>query len=149
MKMRSLFACATVAAVALLAGCASQPLAKPESDTLAKLMQPVPDKAVIYLIRNEPFSAPWPIQVTLDGKDMGETGAETYFRWTVEPGEHMIVSHTENAAGLLINAEPGRIYYVWQDVRMGLFQPRSNLKLVDRTTAEIALRSCYLLEGKS
>jgi hypothetical protein len=147
--MRSLFACAIVIVVALLAGCASQPLAKPEADTLAKLMKAVPDKAVIYLIRNEPTSAPWPIRVTLDGRDVGETGAETYFRWTVEPGEHMIVSYTENAAGIMINAEQGRIYYVWQDIRMGLFQPRSKLKLVDRTTAEIALRSCYLLVGKS
>lgn len=149
MKMRSLFTSAIVTVVTVLAGCGSLPLAKPETDTLAKLMKPVPDKAVIYLIRNEPHSAPWPIQVTLDGKEMGKTGAETYFRWTIEPGEHTIISHTENPAGLVINTEPGRIYYVWQDIRMGFFQPRSNLKLVDRTTAALALRSCYLLEGKS
>jgi len=30
-----------------------------------------------------------------------------------------------------------------------MFQPRAELKLVDRVTAEIALRTCYLLEGKS
>jgi hypothetical protein len=135
--------------VTLLAGCGSAPLAKPSVDTLAKLMKPVPDKSVIYVFRNEPESAPWKIRVTLDGKDMGDSGANTYFRWTVDPGEHMILSYTENVAGLVINAEPGRIYYVWQETKMGFFQPRSELKRMDRTTAEIALRSCYLLEGKS
>jgi hypothetical protein len=49
----------------------------------------------------------------------------------------------------VINAEPGRIYYVWQETKMGFFQPRSELTQMDRTTAEIALRSCYLLENKS
>jgi hypothetical protein len=149
MQMRSLLACAMVIVVTLLAGCGNTPLAKPGADTLAKLMKPVPDKAVIYVFRNEPDSAPWPIRVTLDGKDMGESRANTYFRWTVDPGEHMILSYTENVAGLLINTEPGRIYYVWQETKMGFFQPRSELKRMDRTTAEIALQSCYLLEGKS
>ena len=76
---------------------------------------------------------------------MGETGANTYFRWTVSPGEHIILSYTENVAGIVINAEPGRIYYVWQETKMGFFQPRSELTRMDRITAEIALRSCYLL----
>jgi hypothetical protein len=64
--------------LALLAGCAT-PLAKPPADTLAKLMQPVPDRAVIYVFRNEPESAPWAIRVTLDGKGW-QSGANTYFR---------------------------------------------------------------------
>ena len=148
MKMRSLLACAMVTALALLAGCAT-PLAKPPADTLAKLMQPVPDRAVIYVFRNEPESAPWGIRVTLDGKEMGKSGANTYFRWTVNPGEHIILSYTENVAGIVINTEPGRIYYVWQETKMGFFQPRSELTRMDRVTAEIALRSCYLLENKS
>jgi len=58
-------------------------------------------------------------------------------------------SYSENAPGLLIKAEPGHIYYVWQEVNTGFFRPRTELHLVDRMTAEIALRSCYLLEGKS
>ena len=149
MNARTLFASVALAAAVLTAGCGTAPLASPEADTLAKLMQPLPDKAVIYLFRSETYSAPWRIKVTLDGKDMGETSADSYFRWAVPAGEHVLVSHTENAAGLVINAEPGRIYYVWQSIQMGMFKPRSELKLVDRVTAEIALRTCYLLEGKS
>lgn len=130
-----------------VAGCAK--LAPPEVDTLAKLMQPIPDKAVVYLFRNEPASAPWEIKVRIDGKDMGATSANTYFRWVVEPGRHVIVSEADNHAGLVLDAEPGRVYYVWQDVQFGFFQPRTELQLVDQQTAEIALRSCYMLDGSA
>ena len=128
-----------------LVGCTT--LAPPESDTLAKLMQPVPNKALIYVFRNQPASAPWRARLTMDGNDMGSTAANTYFRWVVEPGRHIIVSDTENDAGLVVDTEPGRIYYVWQEIHTGFFRPRSELKLVDQQTADIALRSCYLLEG--
>ena len=130
----------------LVAGCAN--LAPPETDTLAKLMQPVSDKAVVYLFRNEPASAPWQITVRMDGKEMGETRANTYFRWVIEPGRHVITSEADNEAGLVLDAEPGRIYYVWQDIQFGFFQPRTELQLVDQQTAEIALRSCYMLQGE-
>jgi hypothetical protein len=149
MNVKTFLSCLSMTFAVLLVGCAGAPLAKPEADVLAKLMKPVPDKAVIYVFRSQPVSAPWQIKVTLDGKDMGKTGADTYFRWPVEPGEHMIISYTENADGLVINAEPGRIYYVWQDIDMGFFQPRSKLRLVDRATAEIELRNSYLLDGRS
>ena len=149
MTVKSLIAATLLLMLALLSACGTVPLAPPETDALAKLLQPVPGKAVVYLFRNETYSAPWPIRVSLDGKDMGHTGADTYFRWTIEPGEHIVLSHTENVASLVLNAEAGRIYYVWQDVQMGFFQPRSQLTLVDRGTTEIALRSCYLVETKS
>jgi uncharacterized protein DUF2846 len=128
-----------------LSGCAS--LAPPETDALAKLMRPVEGKAIIYVFRNEEYSAPWHIGLSLDGKSMGSTQANTYVRWSVEPGQHIIVSHRENDAPLVLRTEPGKVYYVWQDVSMGFFRPRSDLRLVDRTTAEIALRTCYLLRS--
>jgi len=134
-----------VLAAASLAGCAH--LAPPDADTLAKLMQPVPSKAVIFVIRNEPASAPWRMKVVMDGQDMGRTSANTYFRWVVEPGRHLVISETENDSGVVVDAQAGQIYYIWQDVSTGFFRPRADLRLVDRQTAEVALRSCYLLQG--
>lgn len=148
MNVKSVFACALLSMGACLAGCASN-FAPAKADTTAKLMQPVEGKAVIYLFRNDPPSAPWPIRVTLDGKAMGKTGAQTYFRWEVSAGQHIVISYAERWSGLVIDAEPGRIYYVWQDIHMGFFQPTSELKLVDRNTAEINLRSCHLLQSES
>jgi len=149
MNVKSVFACALLSMAACLAGCGSAPLASPRADTLAKQMLPVEGKAVIYLFRNSPPSTGWTIHVTLDGQDMGVTGGQTYFRWEVSPGEHMIISKTHKWSGLIVNAEAGKVYYVWQDIGVGLVGPTSQLKLVDRITAELNLRSCYLVEGKS
>ena len=146
MKLKSVFVYALLVAGACLAGCASN-YAPPKADAIAKLMQPVEGKAVIYLFRNDPATAPKRIRVTLDGKTMGETSVQTYFRWEVSAGQHIIVSYSRRWSELVVDAEPGRIYYVWQDV--GFFDPTSELKLVDRDTAEINLRSCYLLENQS
>jgi len=142
-------ACTLLGLAACLAGCGTTPLASPKADALAKLMEPAPGKAVIYLFRNEPPSAPWPVSVTLDSKPMGKTGAQTYFRWEVDPGQHIVISYGEGWSGLTIEAAAGHSYYVWQDIYMGFFQPRSELKLVDRITAQINLRSCHLLQTKS
>jgi hypothetical protein len=148
MNMKSVFACALLSLAAGLAACGSAPLAPSKADTLAKQMLPADDKAVIYLFRNSPPSAGWTIPVTLDGREMGVTGGQTYFRWEVGPGEHMIISKTHEWSGLIVNAEVGHIYYVWQDIGIGFFVPTSNLRFVDRITAELNLRSCYLLESK-
>jgi len=149
MNLKTTLACALLATAAGLAGCGHAPLAPASADTTAKLMQPpAQGRAVIYLFRNSPPSAGWVIPVTLDGKDMGVTGAQTYFRWEVGPGEHMIISRTVDWSGMVINAEAEKTYYVWQDIGVGLFVPTSELKQVDRITAEINLRSCYLLESK-
>jgi hypothetical protein len=61
----------------------------------------------------------------------------------------MIISKTHTWSGLMVNAEPGHMYYGWQDIGIGFFVPTSELKFVDRVTAELNLRSCYLLEDQS
>jgi|SRR5689334_14525571 uncharacterized protein DUF2846 len=146
--VRTLFALLMSSAIMALAGC-SLPRTSADTDALAKLMRPVPGKAVIYVFRNQEVSAPWRIELTLDGTSMGSTGANTYYRWSVEPGQHIIASHSQNHEGLVLNTEPDKIYYVWQDVSMGYFGPRARLQEVDRSTAEIALRSCHLLQNRT
>jgi len=143
--MRFLLSPLILAVLLAASGCAT--LATPETDGLAKLMRPVEGKAIIYVFRNEEYSAPFKIGMSLDGNNMGSTIANTYFRWSVEPGQHILVSHSQNDAPLVLNTEAGKVYYVWQDVSMGFFGPRTDLRRVDRSTAEIALRSCYLLRG--
>lgn len=71
----------------------------------------------------------------------GRDGIENYFWWTVAPGTHNIVSKGENNATLAVNAQPGQRYYVWQEVKMGMWQPRSNLHLVDEATGREAVKS--------
>jgi hypothetical protein len=124
--MRNLIVvCALLASA--LAGCASVPMASSEADASAKQFQPRAGYSNIYLYRNETMGAAIAMTVSLDGKVMGRTAAQTYFLWEVTPGRHEIASHTENTATITIDAVDGRNHFVWQEVKMGMWQPGSQL----------------------
>lgn len=134
--------------LALIAGCASMPMATPEQDSHAKRFEVPSDRARIYLYRNEMFGAAIPMSVSLDGQIAGQTGPKTFFVWEVSPGQHQLASHAENVSSLNIDAEGGKNYYIWQEVKMGVFMARSRLQQVDTVTGQAAVRECKLLAMK-
>ena len=91
-----------------LTGCASVPMASLEADNNAKRFAVDPNKASIYLYRNESYGGAIAMPVSLNGQMAGRTGPQTYFYWSVEPGEYEIASLTENTATININARAGR-----------------------------------------
>ena len=123
----SLFA----ACVVLVTGCASVPEASPELDQAAKTFTAPRDKAGVYIYRNETFGAAVKLHVLLDGRYLGETAAQTYFYEEVAPGTHTVTGKAENESALSFQAVAGRLYFIWQEIKMGLLQPRNEIKLVD------------------
>jgi hypothetical protein len=148
MKRLSIVAAAALAA-GLLGGCtpASHSIAPLEQTAQARLFEPVPDQSVIYLLRD--FGDIWTghVQVLLNGREMGSTAPDTYFRWQVAPGEHLIVSATTPPAVLKLKTAPGGVYFVWQDINPGLLRTRSDLRQVDSTTARLVMGDAVLLAG--
>ena len=131
-----------VAACALIAGCTSVPMASIEADASAKQFQSAKGSANIYLYRNETFGGAVAMTVSLDGKVMGRTGPQTFFLWQVPPGKHEIASHTENTSRLTIDAQEGRNHYVWQEVKMGMWQPGSQLREVEEPEGRKGVLEC-------
>lgn len=136
----------SIALLALLAlgGCASVPMATPAQDAAAKQFSVPPGQSRIYLYRNETFGGAITLDVTLDGKKMGATAPMTYFMWDVTPGNHTIVSKSENDATLTLNTQAGQAYFVWQEIKLGFLSPRSLLHKVDLTTGKAAVKECKL-----
>lgn len=126
----------------LLAGCASVPMAPLGDDAKAKTFEVKPDKSSIYLYRNESFGGAISMTVALDGKVAGQTGPQTYFLWEVDPGTHEITSYSEANSTLKLTTEPGKAYYVWQEVKMGVWMARSLLQQVDETTGRKGVAEC-------
>jgi hypothetical protein len=120
----------------ILPGCASVPMGDTTQDASLKKFESKSDKAVLYVYRNETFGAAIKMTVLLDGKLLGDTAAKTYLYSEIAPGNHQLISKTENDSILNFNADAGKIYYVWQEVKMGLFSARSNLQLVDEKTGQ-------------
>jgi hypothetical protein len=133
-------------ALACAAGCATVPLASPQEDLRVKAAMPAPGTALVYLYRNESFGGAISMGVLMDNGYAGATGPHTYMVWQVAPGQHLLVSKAENDSMLPLVAEPGRKYYVWQEVKMGVLSARSQLQLVPDVQGMSALNECKLIQ---
>jgi uncharacterized lipoprotein NlpE involved in copper resistance len=127
MFYRSIFA--AMAVVLSLTGCGTLQMADNNLDTARKTFAVPTDKAGLYVYRNEHMGGAMMMKVSIDGKEVGRTGAMTYLYQELTPGRHKLTSHAENEDTLELDAKPGTLIYVWQEVKMGLLSARSKLHL--------------------
>ena len=99
----------TLLASVVLAGCAQLP-PSPE-DVQAKRFEPVPGKAVIYIVRDN-VGAHLDHSLWLDDAYLITTHTGTYYRWVAEPGTRRIRGGGESTSHLLVQAEAGKLYFV-------------------------------------
>lgn len=132
------------AAVVVFAGCAAVPMASLDQDAEAKKFAVPADKARIYVYRNESIGGAVPMTVSLDGRVMGRSAMQTYFMWDLPPGKHTITSHAEDVSNLTLETVTGNAYYVWQEVKMGMWFARSLLQQVDEKTGRAGVLECKL-----
>jgi hypothetical protein len=129
----------------VLAGCASVPTAPTEQDAKAKDFSPLSGKATLFIYRNESFGAAIPMTVIVNGKSLGQTAAQTYFRLNVLPGKYDVESHAENVSTVSISAEAGKNYFVWQEVKMGFWMARTLVQQVDEKTGRAGVMESKLI----
>lgn len=136
-------------AVAVLSGCASVPTADPAADSAAKTFAaPAPGKAGVYVYRNESMGAAVKMDVFIDGRHLGETAAKTYFYAEVDPGIREVKGKAENESAQRFEAVAGRLYYFWQEVKMGVMFARNELKMVDEATGKAGVLESKLILPK-
>src|SRR5262245_33136906 len=104
---------AAIAASMLFAGCASVPMGDAKQDVAFKEFKIAPDKASIYVYRNEAMGAAVKMDVQVDGKPIGQTAANTYLYTEVVPGKHTVASKAENTDTIEVDLKPGTLAYVW------------------------------------
>lgn len=114
--------------------CASVPMASVEKNAAAKSFAVKAGKPNIYVYRNESMGAAFKLPLFVDGRAVGDTAAKIFLLLEVAPGNHTLVSKGEYDSVLPLTTSPGKNYYVWQEVKIGLFGPRSALQLVDEAT---------------
>ena len=99
----------TVLALLLLAGCAQIPPSA--EDIQAKRFEPVPGKAVIYIVRDH-VGPQIDETLRLGESEMITTHTGTYYRWEVAPGTHRISGFGNSSVSLTLAVEAGKIYFV-------------------------------------
>jgi hypothetical protein len=113
-----------------------------EQDAAAKAFQAKQGKSNIYVYRNENLGGAIKLTLLMDGRLVGDTAAKTFYLLEVDPGRHTLLSKAENDSMLDLTTEGGRNYFVWQEVKMGMWQPRSLLQQVDEATGKAAVMEC-------
>lgn len=144
--LKKVLVSASVAVALLASGCASVPMASKEQDTAAKQFAVKADKANLYIYRNESMGAAIKMPVLLNGRSIGDTAAKTYILKEVDAGKHTLVSKTENDSTLDVITEPGKNYFIWQEVKMGAFSARSKLQLVDEAAGKEGVTESKLVQ---
>jgi hypothetical protein len=139
MKKTAAFAIATIS----LVGCASVPMGDKHQDAALKTFTAPAAKAGIYIYRNESIGSMMKMDVGLDGRPVGQTVANTFLYIEVTPGKHMVTSTAENIDTVEVNARPGSLNYVWQEVKRGIMF-RTKLHVVSETIGQQGVRETKL-----
>lgn len=99
-------------------------------------------KGRIYVMRPASFGGGISIDVENDGRIIGTTGPHGFLCWEREPGETVISSQAENTSKLNVNVQAGKVNYVYQSIRMGVFIARNRLVIVSEDEGKKLLRDC-------
>jgi hypothetical protein len=129
----------------LLAGCAQLP--PTPADIQAKKFEAIPGKAVIYLVRDYPDFNDAAATVWLGESVMITTYPGTYYRWETEPGTHRITGYGPDIGTIMLQAEPGRIYFVLQRLSPFLRFPISSFERIAEPYGRNAVRRATLVGG--
>lgn len=135
----------------LLFGCAavtptSLSLASADKESETKRFLSIPDKAVLYIYRDQFSGSAWQIPIAINRIFIGKTGGYTFFRKTLAPGHYVVESKSENIAQISLVLEAGKVYYVRQETKMGAVKIRTDLKLVDEATGREGVKKSRLLQ---
>ena len=148
MKKVGLFLLAVVM-MAGMAGCATTvPMGAAKQDQELKTFKVAPDKSGIYIYRNESMGGGVKMDVAVDGTPIGQTAAKTYLYKEVTPGKHTVTSKSENTASIEVETVSGKLYYIWQEVKMGVLYARTKLHLVADDVGQKGVLETKLAETK-
>ncbi|MFK0311776.1 DUF2846 domain-containing protein [Pseudomonas sp. NPDC090233] len=140
--MRKLLA--ALATFALLQGCTSVPMAHPYEDAQMKRFETVADKSRIYIYRNETMGAAIQWMVSIDGRMIGATAKDTYLVAEVTPGEHTISCTGGEFHMLKVTAEAGKNLYIWQEMRMGFGNAKTQLHVMSEAEGKAGVMGTKL-----
>ncbi len=122
----------------VLAGCASVPTQDAaQSEKAKQFAAPSNGNAGLYIFRSGSLGGALKKDIWVDGECLGESAPNVFFfREVAGDKEHKISTESEFSPNdLAITTASGKIYYVRQYMKMGVFVGGANLETVDEDKA--------------
>jgi hypothetical protein len=128
--------------LALLAGCASTPEASLTTDADAKRFDSAPNAALIYIYR--PIGAgPGVSTIWLDGRLVGESLPQSFFRVAARPGHNRITTSGNDPGRLEFDTRADGVYFVEARVQgVSQSEASSSFRLVAPEIGKAAIVDC-------
>lgn len=138
-----------LATVAFLTGCASVKMEPKEaSDKAKQFAPPAAGMAGVYVYRDSVVGKALKKDLWLDGKCIGESGPDVFFRTEATPGKHTLSTESEFSPNdLSIMLEAGKIYFYRQFIKMGLMKGGADLEAMPEAEAKPAIAKLELASG--
>ncbi len=127
-----------------LSGCASTPQASAERDAEARQFSNHPGSATLYVYRPYFDSPDSDTVLWINGKLIGATLPQTYFRVNLNPGKHTLSGMGDDNGQITIETRPGELYFVAISVSSGHTHYWQMPADIGRQTID---RCCALLEN--
>ncbi|MDX4058039.1 DUF2846 domain-containing protein [Aliarcobacter skirrowii] len=139
-----LFLLLATATIFLFTGCyAKVDLESKETSNSAKLFKkPTNDKSGLYIYRNDSFfGGALTKELYINDKYIGKTAPGVFFYEELEGDkEYKISTQSEfSPNSILLTLEKGKLYFVRQYIKMGVFIGGANLEVIDSEKAKKAI----------
>lgn len=120
--------------------------ATPAQIAEAQRFLPVADQGVVYLYRHQLVGMLMGLDATVDGRLIGQTRGQTFYRLELAPGRHVFAGNAKCPQPLELDVAPGQVIYVEQELQMGMLQSSYLFRAqADAQRAQSAIRSCRML----
>ena len=129
--------------ILLVSGCTSVPMANVEQSNMAKKFMPPPaGKSALYIYRDSSFGGALKKDVLIDDKCIGETAPNVFFYKQVEGNkEYKLSTESEFSPNdLVLKVKSGKLYFIRQYIKMGVFVGGAGLELVENTKGKEAVK---------
>lgn len=121
--------------------CVTVPLAENSQDIAAKqFLIPTDGKSKIYIVRSFASVRSQALQLSIDGQPVANMAPYTYALIDLSPGLHRIVARSGKGAEVLLNTEPGKLYYVESELSLMFNTVSANLKILDEKKGQFQVR---------
>ena len=139
------------ASLIFFSGCTSVYMAPASESAAAKeFRQTDPSKAQLYVYRpNHIVGVSVKKAIWIDGTYVGQLKRRTFLLEEIEPGDHVITTESEfGNKHILLQAEPGKQYFVRQNIKFGVFTAGASIRFVDEARGKSDIvRECELIEA--
>lgn len=98
-----------------------------------EFVKPSEGKSMVYIARRSIVAFLIKFSIYDGDTFLGKLGADRYFAYECDPGEHVFVAKSENTSYIEANLEANKTYLIDAEVKTGILRARAELKPLDKT----------------